>query len=219
MSATISLKFFSSKKIPAIAGGLPDCARCILNSSFVFAFTGDRMQVQTHPLEPYFHEAVRSSYEGRLGLSPQITGYVARMLCDFTEAESLFRLRDSKGRPIQKLEEMIRASDPIRGTARSFIAERAIRKYIGDYALFLAGMCPEAIESDSSKSSHKPTLAELIQAGKESYYIVSQFNVFEYEKEAPLYGQLSNSFEHCILGLAIARRELWRTINPPAPVH
>jgi hypothetical protein len=34
-----------------------------------------------------------------------------------------------------------------------------------------------------------------------------------------LYDQLSNSFEHCILGLAIARRDLWRAINPPAPVN
>jgi len=183
------------------------------------AYLGTRMQVQSHPLEPFFHQAVRNSYEGRLGLGPEITSYVARMLCEFTDTDNLLRLRDSKGRPIEKLEEMVRASDPIHGTARSFIAERSIRKYIGDYTLFLAGMCPEAIESDPSSSSQKPTLAELIRVGKESYYIVSQFNVFEYEKEAALYGQLSNSFEHCILGLAIARRELWRTINPPAPVH
>jgi hypothetical protein len=177
------------------------------------------MQVQAHPLEPFFHQAVRSSYEGRLGLGPEITNYVARMLCDFAEPGNLFRLHDAKGRAIEKLEDMVRASDPILGTARSFIAERTIRKYIGDFSLFLAGMCPEAIESDPSANSSKPSLADLIRVGKESYYIVSQFNVFEYEKEAPLYGQLSSVFEHCILGLAIARRDLWRAINPPAPVH
>jgi hypothetical protein len=177
------------------------------------------MQVQSHPLEPFFHQAVANSYEGRLGLGPEITGYVARMLCDFSEPENLLRLHDPKGRPIEKLEDMVRASDPILGTARSFIAERTIRRYIGDYTLFLAGMCPEAIEANPNVKSEKPTLAELIRVGKESYHIVSQFNVFEYEKEAPLYGQLSSVFEHCILGLAIARRDLWRTINPPAPVH
>src|SRR5437016_3922959 len=119
------------------------------------------MQVQSHQLEPFFHQAVRNSYEGRLGLGPEITGYVSRMLCDFSDAENLLRLRDVKGRPIAKLEEMVRASDPVHGTARSFIAERAIRKYIGDYTLFLAGMCPEAIESDPNSNSGKPTLAEL----------------------------------------------------------
>jgi hypothetical protein len=114
---------------------------------------------------------------------------------------------------------MVNASDPVHGTARSFITERMTRKYIGDYSLFLAGMCPEAIESNPGVKSNRPTLADLIRIGKESYYIVSQFNVFEFENEAPLYGQLSSVFEHCILGLAIARRDLWRTINPPAPVH
>jgi hypothetical protein len=183
------------------------------------AYLGIRMQVQSHPLEPLFHQAVRGSYEGRLGLAPEITNYVSRMLCEFAEADNLLRLHDAKGRQIKKLDEMVRASDPILGTARSFIAERSIRKYIGDYTLFLAGMCPDAIESDPNNASQKPTLAELIRVGKESYYIVSQFDVFEYEKEAPLYGQLSNSFEHCILGLAIARRELWRTLNPPEPIH
>lgn len=205
-----------------MAGRDPDCASCTRALSFLgFArCPGIRMQVQSHPLEPFFHQAVRSSYEGRLGLGPEITSYVARMLCDFSEADNLYRLRDAKGRPIETLEEMVRASDPIHGTARSFVAERTTRRYIGDYALFLAGMCPDAIESDSNvKNPQKPTLAELIRVGKESYHIVSQFNVFEYEKEAPLFGRLASVFEHCILGLAIARRDLWRTLNPPAPVH
>ena len=62
------------------------------------------MQVQSHPLEPFFHQAVRNSYEGRLGLSPEITSYVARMLCDFSESQNILRLHDAKGRPISKLE-------------------------------------------------------------------------------------------------------------------
>ena len=114
---------------------------------------------------------------------------------------------------------MVRASDHVHGSAPSFVSERQIRKYIGDYTLFLAGMCPEAIEPDPSARSGRPTLAQLIRIGKESYHIVSQFNVFEYEKEAPLFARLESVFEHCILGLAIARRDLWRTINPPAPVN
>ena len=177
------------------------------------------MQLQAHPLEHIFHQAVRNSYECRLGLDSGITAYVSRMLCDFTEAGNLYRLRDVKGRPIENLQEMVRAADPVYGTAKSFIQERAIRQYVGDYALFLAGMCPDAVESDPNVQSGRPTLAQLISVGKESYYIVSQFNVFEYKEEAPLFDRLTGVFEHCILGLAIARRELWRTINPSAPVQ
>jgi len=53
-----------------------------------------------------------------------------------------------------------------------------------------------------------PSLGELIQAGKESYFIVSQFNLFEYEQEAPLFARLSDRFERCILGLTLVREEL-----------
>ena len=105
------------------------------------------MQLQAHPLEPIFQQAVRNSYEGRLGLDSDITAYVSRMLCDFADADNLYRLRDVKGRPIENLQEMVRASDPVFGTARSFIQERTVRRYIGDYALFVAGMCPDAVEA------------------------------------------------------------------------
>ena len=54
---------------------------------------------------------------------------------------------------------MVQASDPVNGSAQSFDAERAVRKHIGDYALFVAGMYPEAMAS----STHG-TLAETSHA-------------------------------------------------------
>jgi hypothetical protein len=103
---------------------------------------------------------------------------------------------------------MMLAADPVHGSASSFDAERAIRKHIGDYALFVAGMYPEAMDSDRRHRRHRPSLGELINAGKESYFIVSQFNLCEYEQEAPLFARLSDRFERCILGLALVREEL-----------
>jgi hypothetical protein len=167
------------------------------------------MQAQAHPLEPFFKQAVRNSYEGKLGLNdPDVTEYVARLLCEFSESDKLFLVRDEMGRPIEELTEMVQASDPVHGTATSFDAERALRKHIGDYALFVAGMYPEAMGSNRRLRRHQPSLGELIQAGKESYYIVSQFNLFEYEQEAPLFARLSDRFERCILGLTLVREEL-----------
>ena len=167
------------------------------------------MQAPSHPLEPFFQQAVRNSYEGKLGLhDPDVTGYVAHLLCKFSEAENLYQLRDQAGRPIEELTEMMEAADPVLGTAPSFDAERAVRKHIGDYALFVAGMYPEAMGSSRRQRRRHPSLAELILAGKESNYIVSQFNLFEYEREAPLFARLSDGFERCILGLTIVREEL-----------
>ncbi len=167
------------------------------------------MQSQGHPLEPFFQQAVRNSYEGKLGLrDPDVTGYIARLLCEFSESENLYKVRDEMGRPIDELDNMLQAADPVHGSAPSFDAERALRKHIGDYALFVAGMYPEATESSRRIRRHYPSLTELIQAGKESYYIVSQFNLFEYEQEAPLFARLSDRFEKCILGLTLMREEL-----------
>ncbi len=167
------------------------------------------MQTQNHPLEPFFHQAVRNSYEGKLGIhDPDVTGYVAHLLCEFSEAENLYKVRGEDGRPIEDLAAMMVAADPVNGTATSFDAERAMRKHIGDYALFVAGMYPEAMDSPRRLRYKHPSLQELIRIGKESYFIVSQFNIFEYEEEAPLFARLSDRFERWILGLTLVREDL-----------
>jgi hypothetical protein len=176
------------------------------------------MSAKAHPLEPFFQQAVRNSYEGKLGLhDPEVTGYIARLLCEFSDAQNLYKVRDETGRPIKELEDMLRASDPVNGSASSFDAERALRKYIGDYSLFVGGMYPEASASARGRRHRHPTLDELIRAGKESYYIVSQFDLFEYAQEAPLFARLSDGFERCILGLTIVRDEFAarKMLTPP----
>ena len=173
-----------------------------------------------HPLEPFFHQAVWNNYAGKLGLNdPEVTGYVARLLCEFTETDNLFRMHDEMGHPIEELKEMMRASDPVFGTAPSFDHERAVRKHIGDFALFVAGMYPEAMGPGRTTRYNHPSLTDLILAGKESYAIVSQFNLFEYEHEAPLFARLSASFERCILGLTMVREEIGppKHLPPPLP--
>jgi hypothetical protein len=177
------------------------------------------MESQAHPLEPFFHQAVRNSYEGKLGLNdPDVTGYVAHLLCEFSQTDKLYKVRDAMGHPIEELEAMLLASDPVNGTAISFDAERAVRKYIGDYSLFVSGMYPEAMAPGRRRRGAHPSLGELIHVGKESYFIVSQFNLFEYEQEAPLFARLSDWFERCILGLALVREDLEKRKALPAPM-
>jgi hypothetical protein len=178
------------------------------------------MQTQAHPLEPFFHHEVASIFEGKLGLKdPDITSYVARVLCSFSESDSLFRKRGLDGHSIEELVSMMAAADPVFGSAPSFDAERAMRKYIGDYALFVAGMLPEAIDANHDVRGRRPTLGELIKAGRESYYIVSQFNVFEYRRESPLFVRLSEQFERYVLGLALVREELAKRLGTPSRIN
>jgi hypothetical protein len=149
---------------------------------------------------------------------PDVTGYVAHLLCEFSQAENLYKLRDANGHFVEELDAMLLAADPINGTAPSFDAERSVRKHIGDYALFVGGMYPEAIAPGRRRRSPQPTLGELVRAGKESYFIVSQFNLFEYEQEAPLFARLSDSFERCLLGLSLVREDLDRRKALPPPM-
>ena len=172
------------------------------------------MPTEAQSLETFLHQVVRTTYESRLSFrDAEITAYVARVLCDFSEPENLFRIRDAKGRRVEDIHTMVRASDPVFGTAASFDAERRLRKYIGDYALFAAGMCHEILETKPGVEPVGPTLEELIRIGKESYAIVSQFNLEEYEKDAPLFARLTESFEHCVIGLAWVREEMGQRLR------
>jgi hypothetical protein len=169
------------------------------------------MQAETHPLEPFFQQMVRNSYTGKLGMhDTAITQYVARLLCEFSEADKLYKVRDEGGRPIHVLEEMVQASDPVHGTATSFDAERAVRKHIGDYALFVSGMYPETAESMAPhrRRHGRESFEELVKVGKESYYIVSQFDLEEYADEAPMFRRLAGWFDRCIYGLRLVREDL-----------
>ncbi len=167
------------------------------------------MPTQTHSLDSFFQRAVRASFLDKVGLNdPEIADYVAHMLCEFSDSHHLNRLKDATGYRVENLAEMLRAADPVHGTAASFDEERAVRKYIGDYAMFVAGMQLDVMESSPRYQADRSIVDELIRIGKESYFIVSLFNVFEYEKEAPLFARLAECLDRCILGLALVRDEL-----------
>ena len=167
-------------------------------------------------LRQLFHEVVSECYDSRLGLrDAEISSYVADLLTEFCRAENIYRIRDAAGNPLREVGEMLLASDPVHGTAASFGEERELRKHIGDYTLFFAGMYPESTHRWGQLQ--RDSFLQMVQAGKESYYIVSQFDLFEYAQEAPFFGRLSGSFEACIYGLNMVRGELdrRRAISPP----
>ncbi len=53
-----------------------------------------------------------------------------------------------------------------------------------------------------------------VKAGKESYYIVSKFEYFEYTKVAPLFASLSHHFEECVYGLNRVKNDLQERQHP-----
>src|SRR5258708_34115919 len=110
---------------------------------------------------------------------------------------------------------MLLESGEVYGPAPSFDRERQVRKHIGDYALFFAGMFPESINHLRLRHQRLENFVEWMKAGKESYYIVSKFEHFEYAKVAPLFAHLSREFEGCVYGLNIVQNHLQ---EKPAPI-
>ena len=164
---------------------------------------------ETHPLREFFTDLVERHYTESVGLrDAEISHYVANLLTDFCETEELFKVRNEDGRPLQDVGEMLLESDPVYGPAPSFDRERQVRKHIGDYALFCTGMFPESINHYRLRRQRLENLVDFVKAGKESYYIVSQFDLFEYAKVAPLFARLSREFEACVYGLNIVKNEL-----------
>ena len=161
---------------------------------------------ERHPLRQLFHEVVAGCYHRHTGIDDtEMTSYVGDLLTEFTAAENIY-LRDAEGHALKDLHAMIAASDPVFGDAPSFDVERKVRRHIGDYALFATGMYPESTQL--WRHTGDSSFVEMVKTGKESYYIVSQFDLFEYRDEAPLFGRLSNEFERCVQGLKSVREEL-----------
>ena len=170
---------------------------------------------ETHPLRQLLFELVEHHYDGDIGLhDPAVHNYVAGMLTEFCETGQLYKIRDATGRPIQDVGEMLLESDPVYGPAPSFDREREVRKHIGDYALFFTGMFPESINRWRLRRQRLEGFIDFMKAGKESYYIVSTFDQFEYARAALLFKQLAAEFERCVYGLNMVKNELQEMQHP-----
>ncbi len=170
---------------------------------------------ESHPLQQLFQELVGRHYAEEIGIrDPQVVAYVSTLLAEFCDTEQLYKIRDSANRPLSDVGEMLLESDPVYGPAPSFDRERQVRKHIGDYTLFFAGMFPESINHFRLRKQRLENFVEWVKAGKESYYIVSKFEHFEYAKVAPLFAALAQNFESCVYGLNMVKNDLQEMQHP-----
>ena len=73
---------------------------------------------------------------------------------------------------------------------------------------------PKASTTFACAATGLENFVDWIKAGKESYYIVSKFEHFEYAKVAPLFANLSQNFEQCVYGLNLVKNELQEMQHP-----
>ena len=168
---------------------------------------------KTHPLSILFTALTERSFYEYVGLcDPYIVLYVSQLLIDFTYVDNLYKIRDSRGKKLKKVGEMLAESDLV-SRAHTVEREREVRRHIGDYTLFFTGMFPESLRKRVG-SMYFNSFNDYIRTGKESYRIVSQFEYGKYKKEASLFRRLSDNFDVCVVGLNFVKRELEKMQQP-----
>jgi hypothetical protein len=162
-----------------------------------------------HSLRQFFENLVWRHFTEDMRLEePSITQYVSDLLSSFAHIKNLYQIRNAYGKQLDDVGEMLVESNPML-EATSFDRERAVRKHVGDYTLFMTGLFPESVaKSNQAKRRRLDAYIDFVQAGKESYAIVSSFDQFEYRGEAPLFRRLSENFELCVVGLNLVKQDL-----------
>ena len=63
---------------------------------------------ESHPLQQLFKELVARHYAEQIGIrDPQIVAYVAHLLVDFIEVDQMYKIRNSDGKPLTDVGEML----------------------------------------------------------------------------------------------------------------
>ena len=164
-----------------------------------------------HPLRRFFTDMVGRRFDADVCLPDRrLAAYVSGLLVDFTHVDNLYRIRDSRGRGLEDIGEMLLESNPLL-RASSFDREREVRKHVGDYVLFMTGLFPESLSGRQRfRQMRLDVFVDYMKAGKESYRVVSAFDQFEYKYEAPLFRKLADNFELCVFGLNLVKQDLER---------
>lgn len=159
-------------------------------------------------LRGLFDELLSRNFGENLHCSDrEIILYLANLLTDFSRAERLYAIRNARGKTLEDVGEMLLESNPL-FEAASFDREREVRKHIGDFTLFFVGLFPEAVNRWRLRRQRLDSLLDYVRTGKESYFIVSEFNLYEYKEAAPLFKKMSDQFEMCVFGLNLVKRSL-----------
>lgn len=144
--------------------------------------------MSTDRLREFFNPMVRRSF-AELGIGEaQVVEYVSEMLSGFARCDRLYRI-ESGGRSIdsvvQMLAELLEA--PPLGDRVEW--EREVRRYIGDYTLFMSGM----FRSHVSRGGY---LDFYMEEGSRSYHTVSKLDLSRYRTGFLMFEDLSKRFEH-----------------------
>ncbi len=139
-------------------------------------------------LQDYFLGIVRQSFS-QLGIyDATVAGYVAEVLTEFARSDNLYQISGRTGRKLDSVVEILAQEEEPSGEA-PILKQRSVRKYVGDYALFMSGIFRNYVQS-------RGFLDYYLQEGSRSYWTVSELDLSLYRTGFLLYQELSKKFEY-----------------------
>jgi hypothetical protein len=153
----------------------------------------------------YFAGLTEYAFFSRVGLvDPPVVEYVAELLARFIRSDSAFGIRDPSGRRLSGMARLLVEAEQRVGPTR-----RQLHRHIGDFALFWAGLYPEALELVEGPP-RDAQFHEYCSHGKRAYFIASTLPPQKDEADGDVLLRLSNEFEICVDALGEVRREWQR---------
>src|SRR5262245_2949185 len=96
-----------------------------------------------HPLRRLFAGLTEHAFLTKLGIGdPPLIDYLAALLSRFLHVNAIFRLRNSRGRRLEEVADMMLEAEAMPPEGRT---RREVYRHIGDFTLFWTGVYPEAL--------------------------------------------------------------------------
>jgi hypothetical protein len=140
-------------------------------------------------LHEFFLTMARKSFN-ELGVGDEtVVGYVAGLLTEFARCDRLYPLRDPNGKAIDSVVEAQIEAARSQPSQQSLTQARELRKYLGDYTLFMSGLFRTHVERTG-------VLDYYFEEGRRSYWAVSELDLSLYRTGFLFFQQLSKNFEY-----------------------
>ncbi len=167
--------------------------------------------MESGPLSRFFERVTRQSFRDLALDDPPVVRYLADLLTRFARTEALYAIRDLPTRRLDTVVDSLLAIHHVwEWDSRDFHpeAEQALRRHIGDYALFMTGVFREHVERLAVTGYYE-------HEGRRAYRFVSETARAGGRADGPLFRRLSDCFEQYAGALSYARKVHFRAEQWP----
>jgi len=168
-----------------------------------------RDKIDTVSIRSYFSNLVNLSFFD-LGKEKDrdAAEYLTEMLTEFARSESLYKLTDDAGKKVSTIVDMLIESRKVPTENSGY--QREVRKYMGDFSLFMSGIFRDYVNRGSYLSYY-------MNEGMKSYSVVSILDLERGEGNPIMFSKLAREFEFYSGALDYMRKVYFGPEKSPDP--